>query len=102
MSGEPEALEKRYRRNPAFVFRQIAEECLLIPIAKTLSDVNSLYVLNEVGSRIWELLDGERSVQQVRQQLHEEFTGEAEVIERDLHRFLEELRVIGAIEASDG
>ncbi|MFQ5928813.1 MAG: PqqD family protein [Acidobacteriota bacterium] len=91
-------LEKQYRRNQQFVYRQIAGEFLLIPIAKRLRGDNSLFVLNEVGGRIWELIDSGRSVQQIEQLLLEEFDTSQEQLQEDLLRLLEQLQEIGAIE----
>ena len=40
-----------------FVTRQIAGETLIIPIASQVGDLDAIYTLNEVGSRIWALLE---------------------------------------------
>ena len=42
--------------------RQIAGEYILVPIRQSAGEVESIYTLNEVGTRIWELLDGQRSL----------------------------------------
>jgi hypothetical protein len=39
----------------SFVTRQIAGETLIMPVAGRVVDLESIYVLNEVGSRIWQL-----------------------------------------------
>jgi len=95
-------LEKQYRRNEQFISRRIADEFLLVPIADRLSGENCLFVLNEVGARIWELVDRGRSVQQIEELLLEEFDTSQEQLEKDLLRLLDQLQEIGAIEAVDG
>ena len=40
----------------SFVTRQIAGETLIMPVAGRVADLESIYVLNEVGSRIWQLV----------------------------------------------
>ena len=92
-------LEKHYLRNEQFVSRQIADEFLLIPVARQLNGDNWLFVLNEVGARIWELIDRGRSVQQIEQLLLEEFDTTPEQLEEDLLRLLDQLQELGAIEA---
>lgn len=92
-------LEKQYFRNEQFISRQIADEFHLIPVAHQLKGENWLFVLNEVGARIWELLDGGRSVQQIAQLLLEEFDTTPEQLEEDLLRLLGQLQELGAIEA---
>ncbi len=95
-------LDKKYRRNEEFVSRQIADEFLLGPVSNQLSGDNWLFVLNEVGARIWELVDRGRSVQQIEELLLEEFDTSQEQLEKDLLRLLDQLQEIGAIEAVDG
>ncbi len=90
---------KHYLRNEQFISRQIADEFLLIPVANQLSGDNWLFVLNEVGARIWELIDDGRSVQQIGQLLLEEFDTTPEQLEEDLLRLLDQLQELGAIEA---
>jgi hypothetical protein len=59
-------------------------------------DQQRLHVLNGVGTRVWELLEG-----RTRAELVAALTGEYEVdaaqLERDLDRFLEELSALGAV-----
>ncbi len=92
-------LEKRYFSNEQFISRQIADEFLLIPVANQLNGDHWLFVLNEVGARIWELIDRGRSVQQIEQLLLEEFDTSPEQLEEDLLRLLDQLQELGAIEA---
>ncbi len=90
---------KHYLRNEQFISRKIADEFLLVPVANQLNGNNWLLVLNEVGGRIWELIDRERSVQQIGQLLFEEFDTSPEQLEEDLFRLLDQLQELGAIEA---
>ncbi len=90
---------KHYLRNEQFISRQIADEFLLIPVAHQLNGNNWLFVLNEVGARIWELIDRGRSVQQIEQLLLNEFDTTPEQLEEDLLRLLGQLQELGAIEA---
>ena len=91
-------LKKQYSRNEQFISRQIADEFLLIPLSNQLNGENRLFVLNEVGARIWELIDGGRSVQQIEQLLLEEFDTTPEQLEEDLLRLLDQLQELGAIQ----
>ncbi len=102
MSTNIPLLEKQYRRNEQFISRQIADEFLLVPISNQLSGDSWLFVLNEVGARIWELMDDGRSVQQIEELQLEEFDTSQEQLEKDLLRLLDQLQEIGAIEAVDG
>ena len=99
MSTNIPLLEKQYFRNEQFISRKIADEFLLIPVANQLNGDHWLFVLNEVGGRIWELIDRERSVQQIGQLLLEEFDTTPGQLEEDLLRLLGQLQELGAIEA---
>ena len=48
---------RRFAPDPAFVYRRIADECLLVPIRQKVVDLQYIYVLSPVANRIWELLD---------------------------------------------
>lgn len=49
------------------------------------------YSLDEVGSRVWELCDGTRSVSEIAATLSREFAGAPDGIERDILELLADL-----------
>ena len=87
----------RLERDPGFVSRQIAGETILVPIRQNMGDLESVYTLNEVGTRIWELLEGSRTLGDIRDRLLEEFEAQPSEVERDLGTFLDQLRSIRAV-----
>jgi len=56
------------------------------------------YGLNEVGARIWSLIQEEEVLDQVRDRLIEEFDVETEQCERDLIHLVQELHEAGLVE----
>jgi coenzyme PQQ biosynthesis protein PqqD len=52
----------------------------------------SYYALDDVGARIWELCDGEHSVDEVAAALRAEFEADGADIEADVNSFVTELR----------
>jgi hypothetical protein len=88
---------QRFSPDPTFVYRRIADECLLVPIRQKVADLQYIYVLSPVGSRIWELLDGWRTMAEVRDQLLDEFEVSSQELEQDLQEFIAQLRQIDAI-----
>lgn len=90
-------LGKCYEQDPAMVFRKIAGECLLVPIRHNLADLESIYILNEVGGHIWELIDGRRPVREIRDLLVAEFEVSPQEAEGDLLTFLDQIQAIGGI-----
>jgi len=92
-------LEQRFAKDPAFVARAIVDEMVLVPIRQTASDLDSIYTLNAVGSRIWELVDGQRRGTDIRDVIVAEFDVSPEEAEADLVEFLQMLEQIGAVNA---
>jgi hypothetical protein len=90
-------LDRRYIKDPNIVFRKIADECILVPIKQRASDVDSIYNINEVGSFIWEQIDGEKPLSEIRDAIVNEFEVTSEVSEIDLLEFLQQLEKVGAV-----
>ena len=91
-------LDTLFARDPSMVFRRIADECILVPIRKNVGDVESLYTLNDVGAQVWELIDGERRVKEIRDQIVATFEVSPAEAEDDLITLLQQLDEIGAIQ----
>jgi hypothetical protein len=89
--------EKRFVKDPSVVSRKIADEFILVPIRQKASDVDSIYTMNEVAGRIWELIDGEKRVEEVRDVIVEEFEVSLEEAEADLVDLLQQLEKVGAV-----
>jgi len=90
-------LEKRFSKDPSVVFRKIADEFILVPIKQKASDVESIYTMNDVASRIWELINGKRSLKDIRTIIIKEFEVSPEEAEKDLIEFSKQLEKIGAV-----
>ncbi|HEY9632632.1 MAG TPA: PqqD family peptide modification chaperone [Coleofasciculaceae cyanobacterium] len=59
------------------------------------------YGLNEVGARIWQLMQEPRTVTTIRDTLLEEYEVEPDSCERDLLALLRDLAIAGLIEVRD-
>jgi len=92
-----ELLAKRFSKDPNMVYRRIGEQCLLVPIRRQTADLNYLYQLNPLGGRIWDLIDGQRKVGEIRDQLLAEFEVSPQEAEQDLSEFLAQLVELGGI-----
>jgi len=90
-------LEKRFSKDPSIVFRKVADEFILVPIKQKASDVESIYTMNDVASRIWELIDGKRSLKDIKEVIIKEFKVSPEEAEKDLVEFSKQLEKIGAV-----
>ena len=90
-------LERRYAKNPSMVSRRIADEFILVPIRHNVGDLDSIYTLNEVGARIWELIDGNNSVREIRDRIVEEYEVDPQIAEQDMTELVTQLEAIDAI-----
>jgi hypothetical protein len=98
-SGRSSAVaDRRYVRNPEFVFRRIGGEVLLLPVRQRMGDLESIYSLNEVGARAWELLAAPRSAAELADAVVREFDVEPRRATADLESFLAALAEIGGVE----
>ena len=93
-----QSLNTIVQKDPSIVSRRIADEVILVPIRRKVEEVECLYTLNEVGARIWELLDGRRPLKVVRDALVAEFEVSEKEAEEDLLTLFDQLKQIGAIQ----
>ncbi len=84
------------------VTRAIAGETLIIPIARATADLESIFTLNAVGSRIWELLECPVAPSRLVATIVREFDVSPADAARDVSEFLDSLRAAGLIAAVEG
>jgi hypothetical protein len=89
--------QPQYQRNPNFIFREIAEEAVLVPIHQDVANMDCIYTLNELGAYIWGLLDEPRTEQALITAVLDQYNVDIEVVRADLKRFLDEMVTIDAM-----
>ncbi len=89
-------LNDRYRKDANIVSRQIAGEMLLVPIRQKMGDLESIYTLNDSAARIWDLLDGERTLGEICDQMALEFEVDQAQAGQDLLVLIDQLESRGA------
>lgn len=53
--------DSRPAQSELVVSREVAGETILVPIKSSTKELDDIFTLNEVASRIWDLIDGERT-----------------------------------------
>lgn len=86
----------------SFVTRQIAGETLIVPVTGHAVDLESIYVLNPVASRIWELLQRPTTADRIADILAAEFAVSSDRASADVLEFLDALGSRGLIQAAEG
>jgi len=92
-------LKKRYKKNGDVVFRRISDESILVPIKDNVGDLGFIYTINDVGTFIWERIDGKRQLVDIKELLINEFDVSPSKAESDLLEFVAHLEKMGIIKA---
>jgi hypothetical protein len=92
-----EQIDQIYRKNENFVFRQIDDETILVPIEDNVGDMGSIYNLNEVGAFVWEHFDGEKTLGDIKDMVLKEFEVSPQDAAEDLSEFVIQLKEVEAI-----
>lgn len=86
---------------PGFVTRRIAGETIVVPVSSRVGDLDAIYTLNEVGSRIWSFLEQPISIEAIVALLCEEYDAPPERITADVLELLDMLHEKGLIRSVD-
>lgn len=72
--------------------RDIAGDTILVPVGKTVYDSNGLFVLNELGTFLWDRLPQAESEADLLKAVLEEYEVSPEEAEKDIAEFLAKLK----------
>jgi len=89
------SLDARYVRDESVVARLIGQEFLLVPTRGNVAEMDHIFVLNPVAARIWELLDGKRTIAEIGALICDEFDVDLASVGRDVVEFLDKLLSVG-------
>lgn len=81
-----------FTRNNDYVWRIIEGEAILMPPGG-----GQLHAFNDVATRIWELLDGSKSVSDVIDQIYDEYEVQKSTAQKDVVSFIEKLLSMDAL-----
>jgi len=93
-------MTKRYNKNSSMVARRVANEVVLVPVRQNVADLQRIYTTNEVGARIWELIDSGETVADIILTISSEYEVEQKQAEADVIEFLDHLESVGAIDSA--
>jgi hypothetical protein len=80
-----------------FVTREITGETIIVPIKGNVGDLDSIYTLNEVGTVIWGLIDGKKSLDQIIEAIYSAYEVTPEEATKDMVDFVSSLEEAGLI-----
>ena len=79
------------------VKREIAGDTILVPVGQTVYETNGLFILNELGSFLWDRLPDAEDEEALLQAVLAEYEVTGEVARADIREFLDNLRKLGII-----
>ncbi len=87
-----------FRPDPDIVAREIAGEMLLVPVRRSVADLQSVYVLNETALIAWQHFDGLHTLAEIRDQITQGYKVSAEQAGQDLLELVTRLEKARAIQ----
>ena len=82
-------LKSVYSHSQNIVTRKTGSEYILVPVANNIADMNNVYTLNDTGAFIWELIDGKKCVEDLIEEVVQEYYTDSETATGDVLSFIE-------------
>lgn len=70
----------------------IAGDCILVPVGKTILSTTGMFILNEMAEFIWDILPQINAESEILEAVLKEYDVSAEEAAQDISEFLDELR----------
>lgn len=87
----------RLARNSEIVSREVAGETIVVPICRGVGDLDSVYTFNSVGKCLWQLLEQDRTAEELAHWVATQYDVSAQQASQDVQAYLSELQEIGLI-----
>ena len=86
-----------YRHADDVICRGVGEESILVPIRNNVGSLDYIYTLSPVAARIWALLDGARSVDEVAAAICDEYDVTPEQAAADVDELVSDLENVSLL-----
>lgn len=100
--SEPRIVVQQTATPPRFVTRHVAGETIIVPVAASVANLEAVFVLNEVGSRIWELIRTPMDIHALVTTIVGEYAVERDQAETDVLAFVDALASRGLVRDAAG
>ncbi len=88
------------KRNPDYLLRDVAGRLVLVPVGAAARDFPGMITCNETSRFLWELLETDRSEEELTDALLREYNVSPQQAQADVQSFLNTLLVVGAVTES--
>ena len=86
-----------FRRTQDVVCRSVGAESILVPIRNNVGNLDFVYTLSPVAARIWSLLDGVRTTDEVVTSICDEFDVDRDTAEADVAALIQDLAGVSLV-----
>lgn len=93
---------RRFVAATGLVSRRVGGETILVPITSGVGDLDAVYTLSEVGSRVWSMLQSPSTPRAIGAALAQEYDVAEEDAIRDVQAFITELTTKRLVHETDG
>ena len=93
-------LDTCFAKESDLVTRDVAGEKIIVPIKGHVGDLEGVFTLNELGTMIWELINGQTTARELIEAVRNEYDVGAAEAEKDVAGFLRSLEEAGLIRPS--
>ena len=80
-----------FRRSDSVVCRAVGRESILVPIRNNVGNLDFVYTLSPVAARIWALIDGTRTADEIAEAITAEYEVDRETVLSDLAELVSDL-----------
>jgi len=80
-----------FRKNQDIITRTITGELFIVPVRGKLADMQRIFTLNPVAEYIWNSLDGQTSIEDIRKGVVSVYEVDEEQADEDIRDFVTEL-----------
>ncbi len=86
------------RIKDGFIMKNVAGSNVVLPLGERRVELNGIITFNEVGAKVFNLLDGTNSVEEIVTIIAKEYDVSRDVVETDVNMLIEKMRAQGFIE----
>lgn len=86
-----------FRRSTDVVCRQVGHESILVPIRNNVGNLDFVYTLSPVAARIWQLMDGVRTADEIVETICAEYDVDRDTALGDLAALVADLAEVSLI-----
>lgn len=91
-------LDKAFIKGEDLMTRNIAGETLIVPVRKKVGDLSAIYTLNEVGAKVWEMIDGKTRGEEIVRAIRAEYeVSDTDAVLKDVTALLASMADAGLI-----